>query len=80
MSSFEIFNVGYGKSYSVKEIVEKLIKFSKRNDIKVESLKKIRKGEILDTIADIRKAKKLLKWKPLVDIDEGLSSILRNSN
>ena len=72
---FEIFNIGYGKSYSVKEIVNKLIKIHGR-DVKVDYKNARRKNEIMDTIADIKKAKEKLCWKPKVSIDEGLNHLL----
>jgi UDP-glucose 4-epimerase len=71
---FEIFNIGYGKSYSVKEIVNKLIKLFGK-DVKVDYKNERRKNEIMDTIADIKKAKEKLGWKPKVSIDEGLKAI-----
>ena len=77
-SSFEIFNIGFGKSYSVREIAKRLIKLSNKDHTKVKSNRKKRQGEVLDTISDIRKARKILKWRPLVDIDEGLRNILKN--
>ena len=73
--SFNIFNIGYGKSYSVLEIAEKLMKLSGRR-IQIKSLGEKRRGEVADTIADIRKAKNLLNWLPTVDIDEGLESLI----
>jgi UDP-glucose 4-epimerase len=76
-SGFEVFNVGYGRSHSVREIAEKLVRFSGK-DVKVESLSQKRKGEISDTVADIRKAMRLLKWKPVIGIDKGLKSTFEN--
>ena len=73
--SFNIFNIGYGKSYSVLEVAEKLVELSGRR-VQIKSLGEKRRGEVADTIADIRKAKNLLKWRPTVDIDEGLESLI----
>lgn len=74
---FEIFNIGYGKSYSVKEIVNKLIKIHGK-DVKVHYKDERRKSEIMDTIADIKKAKVNLFWKPKISIDEGLKAIYKD--
>ena len=72
---FDVFNIGYGKSYSVKEIVDKII-YLYGKDVKVKYSGERRKNEIMDTIADIKKAKEKLGWKPGVEIDNGLSNLL----
>ena len=74
-SSFEIFNAGYGKSYSVKDIVRFIVELFP-SEIEVNFLNKIRPNEVNDTIADIKKADELLNWKPKIDLDEGLSKII----
>ena len=69
-----IFNIGSGKSYSVKEIIDFIqIIYGTSHDIKEKKL--IRKNEILNTIADISLAKKELGWSPIYDIKEGLKKI-----
>lgn len=72
-SGFEIFNIGSGMSYSVDEIVRKLVNISGQKAV-VNYKNKRRKNEIMDTIADIKKAKKKLNWEPKVDIDGGLKA------
>ena len=72
---FDVFNIGYGKSYSVKEIVDKIIHLYGK-DVKVKYSGERRKNEVMDTIANIKKAKEKLGWKPSVDIDNGLSNLL----
>lgn len=72
---FEIFNVGYGKSYSVKEVVGLILKLSKKNP-KVTFTGVRRQNEIMDSVADIAKIKNLLAWKPKISIEEGLKMIL----
>ena len=75
--NFDVFNIGYGKSYSVKEIVDKIIRLYGK-DVKVKYSGERRKNEIMDTVANIKKAKEKLGWEPHVEIDEGLSNILNN--
>jgi UDP-glucose 4-epimerase len=75
LTDFEIFNIGYGSSRCVEDIATKLIQLSKR-DVPLESLASRRKGEISDTVADIKKARELLKWHPAVDIDDALRQVL----
>lgn len=74
-SNLEIFNLGTGVSFSVKEIVELIINnFAKV--INVEYDNKQRKNEVLDCYADITKMKNYFGWTPQVSLSEGLKSIL----
>lgn len=77
-SDFDIFNIGYGKSYSVKEIIEKIIRIYGSN-IRVACEGERRRNEIMDCYANTAKARVLLGWKPLIDIDEGLKMMLKNT-
>lgn len=73
----EIFNLGTGKSYSVKEVAGLIIsKFS--NNISFINKKEIRPNEVLDTVANIDKAKSLLGWVPEVDLEEGIDMLVSN--
>ena len=69
-----IFNIGSGKSYSVKEVIE-FIQNIYGTSLNIEEKKLIRKNEILNTIADINLAKKELKWSPIYELKEGLKKI-----
>jgi nucleoside-diphosphate-sugar epimerase len=73
-SSFEIFNAGFGKSYSVREIVEITVGLFP-SPIEINWLNKIRPNEVADTISNNQKAKTLLNWTPKIDLPEGLSRI-----
>jgi UDP-glucose 4-epimerase len=64
----EIFNVGSGNTVSVNKIVKLL--GGKKIFIKK------RPGEPDCTFADVSKIKRLLKWKPKVDIKEGVNKLL----
>jgi UDP-glucose 4-epimerase len=68
---FEIFNMGYGKSYSVKEIVDRIVKLYGK-DIKIKYKEERRKNEIMDVVADIGNARAKLGWEPRVSFEEGL--------
>lgn len=72
---FEIFNAGYGKSYSVKDVAELVVKVSGKS-IPVRFTNERRQNEIMDSVADISKAKRLLDWNPRVSLEEGLKLIL----
>lgn len=64
----EIFNVGSGKTISVNKIVSIL------GGKKVHIPK--RPGEPDCTFADMKKIRKLLKWKPKINIEQGIKKIL----
>ncbi len=67
----EVFNLASGKSYSVEEVVN----YTKKiigGDISVNYLNEHRPNEVLDTIAKIDKAKRLLDWEPRIRLEDGL--------
>ena len=69
-TKFEIFNVGYGSSIAVKDLVAKVIKISEKSlnieyDLTKPSIKTI-------VCLDCSKAKKRLGWEPRVSIDDGI--------
>jgi len=69
----DIFNLGNGKGYSVKEIVSEV---ENQFGVKMEKKKgKARKGEYAKIYADNSKAKKILKWKPEKGIAESVLSL-----
>lgn len=78
-TNFEIFNAGFGKSYSVREIVENITSLFSSN-LEVKYLNKTRPNEIHDTICDNQKAKTLLNWSPKIDLKEGLSKVFSSIN
>ena len=69
-----IFNIGSGKSYSVKEVID-FIQNIYGTSFNIKEKKLIRNNEILNTIADINLAKKELEWFPIYDLKEGLIKI-----
>jgi len=69
-----LLNCGYGKGFSVLEVVNQFKKFSK-NKVTVK-FKPRRKAEIIESVANVNKLKNYLKWKPKFS---NLSKIIRNS-
>ncbi|MCS7192986.1 MAG: LPS biosynthesis protein WbpP, partial [Armatimonadetes bacterium] len=67
----EVFNVGAGKQTSVNELFRLI-----RSLVGVDHIEPIyeppRPGDIRYSLADISKAQKLLGYKPLVSLEEGL--------
>lgn len=72
---FNVFNLGYGKSYSVRQIVDKILDLYGK-DVEVKYTGEKRKNEIMDTVADIKKINKKLGWTPRVTLDKGLNEII----
>ncbi len=70
-----IYNLGSGNSYSVKEIANIIISLI-GTDISYEFTDERRPNEILDTKADISKIKKELNWEPKVKLEDGLKSMI----
>lgn len=71
----EIFNLGGGNRISLGEVIKKIS--SIMNIMPKLDIKGFQKGDVKHTLADITKAKKLLGYKPLVDVDEGLKAQIK---
>ena len=65
--SGEIFNIGFGKHYSVMDVASMI-------GGPVETIPK-RQGEYLMTWCDNSKAKKLLGWEPKISFEEGIAKL-----
>jgi len=71
----EIYNLGSGISYSVKDVVNVLFELTNtKADYHVSNER--RPNEILDTIADVSKIKEKMNWKPEISIIEGLKQCI----
>ena len=70
-----VYNVGYGKSISIVDIVNNLEKILKKS-LTIKNRKKFRENEILDCYAEIKKLKMDFSWKPEFDIEKGLKDYL----
>ena len=64
----QVFNIGYGKNYSIQEIADFIS--TSENQVFYPA----RPGEMKETLADISKAKKELAWKPKVDVLEWIKT------
>jgi len=75
LTGFEIINLGNDKSYTLNYLINLIenylhkkakIIFKKRNIL-----------DMPDTLPEIEKAGSLLNWKPVVDLDEGISNTIK---
>ncbi len=72
---FEILNLGNGKPIEIEDFIHTFEKVSGRR-AEVKLIKK-RLGDVDSTWANVSKAQAILKWKPKVDIEEGISKYFR---
>ncbi len=72
----QVFNIGYGKAFSVKKLIN-LIKKKINKGIPEFGKIKLRKEENLITYPSIYKVKKLFKWKPKVNLSLGLNKTIK---
>ena len=72
--NFEIVNIASGKSHSVYEVIKTIQKI-KGTNFKIKSTDEIRVDEIMDTRANIKKAKKILGWSPVWKFEKAIQDI-----
>jgi GDP-4-dehydro-6-deoxy-D-mannose reductase len=72
----EIYNIGSGKSYNIRELLKTLIGFSKKEIIFQVDQNKFRPTDLPDLCADIRKIQSTTVWKPVIDIHTSLKDTL----
>jgi dTDP-L-rhamnose 4-epimerase len=74
-ANYNAINIGTGRPISVGEISQLLAKGLDKN-IEPELVGKFREGDIRHCVADISKARDLLKYQPQVTLEEGLLALL----
>ncbi|PIN78419.1 nucleoside-diphosphate-sugar epimerase [Candidatus Woesearchaeota archaeon CG10_big_fil_rev_8_21_14_0_10_33_12] len=74
-ADYDVFNVGTGSKYTVKEIADILIKLLKK-DLKPEIIGKFRKGDIRHCFADISKIKNKLGYNPKISFEQGMKELI----
>ncbi len=73
----QIINIGCGKPIKVKNIIYKINKIIKKGHPKFGKIK-MRKDESKVFYANIKKANKILGWKPKIKFNNGLKSTIKN--
>ena len=66
----DVFNIGYGKNYSIQEIADFI------SNAEDQVYYPARPGEMRETLSDISKATEILGWSPKVDVMEWITSQL----
>jgi UDP-glucose 4-epimerase len=73
----EVFNLGSGLEYSVREVVDAFsAALGEAIEIEVDPAR-VRKVDRPHLVADIRKLKAAIDWKPLVSLENGIREILK---
>lgn len=67
---YDVFNIGSGKSYSIREVFNKLMEISEKKTITNAPIKE-NKNKI-KVYADIKKTSSLLGWSPCIPLEIGL--------
>lgn len=65
-----VINIACNKAFTLNDLAEKLNKILGKNIVPIYGPDK--KGDVKHSLADITKAKEILKYKPEIDFDEGL--------
>jgi dTDP-L-rhamnose 4-epimerase len=70
-----VFNIGSGIAYTIREIAEHFANVMNRPDLKPVITSDYRAGDIRHCFANIEKAGRLLGFTPKIDLEEGLSEL-----
>lgn len=74
----DTFNLGRGIEYAVTDIVDAFERqLGEKITVEIDP-ERIRKVERMHLLADITKLKAFTGWEPKIDIDEGISTLIRN--
>lgn len=74
-TEMQVYNLGSGKSYSVKEVIDLVCHFFEKKP-EYTCLNEIRQNEVMDTIADISKIKREIGWEPKVSLEQGIGEMV----
>lgn len=71
----QVFNIGSGKDYTIKEIAGKIAQVLDKSHLKPKITGEYRVGDIRHCFADIGKAQALLDYRPRVSLEDGLAEL-----
>lgn len=76
-TGFDVYNIGSGVSHAVSEIAE-IVRRKVNPNSEITYSGEARKGEVLETVADITRAKAFLSWEPRTGLDRGIEACTDN--
>ena len=71
-AAYEVFNIGSGQEYTVREVAERMAIALNMEHIRPEITGKYRMGDIRHCFPDIGNARRILGFQPRVTLEEGL--------
>ena len=71
----EIINIGNGKEYIIRDVTRQILTLMK-SKIKLDDSLNYRSGETMHFYCSNEKAKKILKWRSKVSLEEGLAKTI----
>ena len=71
---FDVFNVGYGTNFSLNQLLQKLNSIL-GTDVKAKYIEMPVKNYVMETLADVSKAEKVLNFRARIDLDRGLKML-----
>jgi dTDP-L-rhamnose 4-epimerase len=72
----QVFNIGSGRSSTILEVANKLIKLLDKPEIRPQISGRYRVGDIRNCFADISFAREILGYKPTYTLESGISEML----
>ncbi|MDE1767810.1 MAG: NAD-dependent epimerase/dehydratase family protein [Candidatus Micrarchaeota archaeon] len=75
INGFDVFNVGYGKNYTLNQMVD-ILNQKMGKKIKAKYIKMPVSNYVAETLADTAKAQKVLGFKAMVDLEHGIDMLL----
>lgn len=73
------YNIGSGKAITIRELAKLMARIAGRKDVEIKYTKP-RPGDIRVSQADLTKTEKELKFKPKIELEEGLRKLLQQDN
>lgn len=70
------YNICSGKSYSIEEILQTLLKFTEKKIEIIKDEKRFRKADVIESYGDYSKIEKL-GWKPIIPMEKTLFDIIQ---
>lgn len=75
-AAHEVFNIGSGRSYTVKEIADNIGKVLHSNGLQPKITGEYRAGDIRHCFGDITKAEEILGFSPQISLEEGMEELV----
>lgn len=71
-----IFNVGTSRKTTINELA-RIVKEISKKEIKIVHKGEV-KGEIRESVADIKRLKKTINWRPKIELKDGIEELMKN--